>query len=75
MNGSNHLEESDNKPSYLCPIDLLKQTLILNYDIEDRYLKLLNYYENNPGFKEDEEWLRKYLTLKKINVSVKTNDI
>lgn len=41
MNGSNHMQESDVKPLYYCPIDLRKLHLALKFPILERQKKLL----------------------------------
>ena len=45
MNGSNHLEEAEKKPLYLCVICLRKLQSNIKFDIYERYLKLSEYYD------------------------------
>ncbi|UKN03150.1 archaemetzincin [Paracrocinitomix mangrovi] len=52
MNGSNTLEESDSKPFYLCPIDLLKVCQAGSIDEIYRFQKLGEFWEKH-GFKEN----------------------
>jgi len=44
MNGSNHIEESDAKPLYYCPIDLRKLHLSLKFPVLERQKKLLELW-------------------------------
>eukprot|EP00008_Paramoeba_atlantica_P010484 CAMPEP_0201492034 /NCGR_PEP_ID=MMETSP0151_2-20130828/32037_1 /ASSEMBLY_ACC=CAM_ASM_000257 /TAXON_ID=200890 /ORGANISM="Paramoeba atlantica, Strain 621/1 / CCAP 1560/9" /LENGTH=267 /DNA_ID=CAMNT_0047878683 /DNA_START=145 /DNA_END=945 /DNA_ORIENTATION=+ len=55
MNGSNHLDESDRNPLYLCPVDLCKLNHAQELDIEARQRALLRFYGKN-GFQSDEKW-------------------
>ena len=52
MNGSNHLEESDFKPQYLCPKDLFKVCWNLETDELYRFNNLANFWEQ-LGFAEN----------------------
>ena len=45
MNGSNSLEESDRKPSYLCPICAAKLSWNLNEKLQTRYTRLADFFE------------------------------
>lgn len=54
MNGSNHLEESDAKPVYLCPIDLLKVSQGLGVDEVYRYRKLAQFWSSRGYSKESD---------------------
>lgn len=45
MNGSNHLEESQKKPSYLCVVCLRKMQSNIKFDILERYIQLRQFYE------------------------------
>jgi archaemetzincin len=40
MNGSNHLEESSNKPMEMCVVCLRKLQSNIKFDILERYIKL-----------------------------------
>ncbi|XP_076823221.1 archaemetzincin-2-like isoform X1 [Clavelina lepadiformis] len=40
MNGSNHLQESDRRPAFLCPVCLRKLQTILGFDLVKRYKSL-----------------------------------
>ncbi|XP_078481242.1 archaemetzincin-2-like [Ciona intestinalis] len=37
MNGSNHIQESDMRPSFLCPVCLRKLQVVLGFDLLTRY--------------------------------------
>lgn len=43
MNGSNHLEESNNRPMFTCPICLHKLKSCLGFDVKARYQALLEF--------------------------------
>mmetsp|Transcript_2842 Transcript_2842/g.3767 ORF Transcript_2842/g.3767 Transcript_2842/m.3767 type:complete len:183 (+) Transcript_2842:863-1411(+) len=60
MNGSNHLDESDRNPLYLCPVDLCKLNHAQELDIEARQRALLRFYGKN-GFQSDEKWSANFL--------------
>jgi archaemetzincin len=60
MNGSNHLEESDRRPLYLCPVCLRKLYHATGFEIRDRYLDLLRFYEKE-GFLNEAGWIEKRL--------------
>lgn len=60
MNGSNHLEESDRRPLYLCPVCLRKLYHSIGFDIRGRYLDLLRFYEKESFLKEA-SWIEKRL--------------
>jgi archaemetzincin len=60
MNGSNHLEESDRRPLHLCPVCLRKLYHALEFDIKNRYLILLHFYERE-GFHEEAGWIKRRL--------------
>lgn len=59
MNGSNHLEERDKHPMFLCPIDLRKLWAALQFDIKERYQSLLQFFEENRF--EECNWVRERL--------------
>jgi len=52
MNGSNHIEETDSKPVYLCPLDLLKVSQGLGIDEVYRYRKLAQFW-NSKGYEKE----------------------
>ncbi len=52
MNGSNHLQESDARPLYLCPVCLRKLQHSIGFDVLDRYRRLLQFYRR---FEFDDE--------------------
>ena len=62
MNGSNHLEELDAEPIHLCPVDLLKLYWIIEFDLVQRYERLIEVYEQF-GFSDEAEWLENRLSL------------
>jgi archaemetzincin len=62
MNGSNHLAESDVRPIHLCPIDLRKLQWSAEFDIVERYGKLLEVVRA-AGFEDEAEWTRKMIDL------------
>ncbi|XP_071402333.1 archaemetzincin-2 [Centroberyx affinis] len=47
MQGSNHLEESDRRPLFLCPICLRKLQSSIGFRIADRYKALLHWMEED----------------------------
>ena len=47
MNGSNHLEETDEQPLHMCPIDLRKLHRAIGFDPVARYRALGEYYRRN----------------------------
>lgn len=57
LNGSNHLAESDARPLHLCPVDLRKLHQSLQFDVLDRYRRLLDFY-TEVGFDDEVRWLR-----------------
>jgi len=72
MNGANHLLESDAQPLHMCPVDLHKLESVLGFDIESRYLSLLEFYrQHKNSFNEEISWLQKRVdqisALKKSN--------
>jgi len=42
--GSNHLQESDSRPLYLCPVCLKKLQYSIGFDVTSRYKALLQFY-------------------------------
>lgn len=63
MQGSNHLQELDEKPLYLCPICLAKLKWNLDCDLDERYAKLLQFFEEH-GLDGDAAWLKERLRRK-----------
>jgi archaemetzincin len=60
MNGSNHLQESDARPLSLCPVCLHKLQYAIEFDVVDRYQKLLDFYKR-VDFETEAEWVSKRL--------------
>lgn len=60
MNGSNHLEESDERPLRLCPVCLRKLQHVSGFDVRERYEGLLKFYKEY-GFSDEKKWLKKRL--------------
>ena len=60
MNGSNHLQESDARPMFLCPVCLRKLWFSIGFDIVERYQKLLRFYEN-VGLDKEAGWVSRRL--------------
>ena len=60
LNGSNHLQESDGRPLWLCPVCLRKLQFIIGFDVVDRYQKLLGFYRK-IGFDHEARWAAKRL--------------
>jgi archaemetzincin len=58
MCGSNHREESDRRPVFLCPECLAKVCWATRSDPVQRYKKLADFFKKN-GFKEQEEFCYK----------------
>jgi archaemetzincin len=57
MNGSNHLEESDSRDLYLCPVCLRKLGWSTAFDVVKRYRELQSLYQK-LGLKEDAKWVK-----------------
>ncbi len=55
MNGSNHLQESDNTPLHLCPICLRKLHAANDFPIQHRYRQLEAFYRSTK-LDEEAEW-------------------
>lgn len=66
MNGSNSLEESDLKPIYMCPVDLMKVGDISDLDEIYRFQKLQEFW-GNIGFNKEAEYYKKAINSLKIN--------
>ncbi len=47
LNGSNHMEEADSKPLWLCPECLAKLQFCIGFDLFERYDKLANFFNEN----------------------------
>jgi archaemetzincin len=60
MNGSNHLQESDARPMFFCPVCLRKIHHSVGFDVVDRYRRILLFYEKS-GFTDETRWLQKRL--------------
>jgi archaemetzincin len=60
MIGSNHLQESDARPFFLCPVCLRKLQFSIRFDAVDRYQKLLDFYKR-AGFENEAGWVSKRL--------------
>ena len=60
MNGSNHLDESDARPLYLCPVDLRKLQDSVGFDLVDRYRRLRNIWKC-VGFDDEATWVEERL--------------
>ena len=64
MNGSNHLEESNRRPMFLCPVCLVKlKSTKLNFDIKERYAEMLKFFKSieDENFACAAEWVEKTL--------------
>lgn len=58
INGSNSLEEADQRPIDLCPIDLRKLHHSVGFDVIGRYEELGDFAERE-GLKEEAAWFRR----------------
>ena len=58
MNGSNHIEEADERPFHLCPVDLRKLQWSVGFDVLERYRRLLAFGEQ-AGFRDEARWLQR----------------
>ena len=47
LNGSNHMEEADSKPLWLCPECLAKLQNCIKFDLFERYDKLIDFFSIN----------------------------
>lgn len=56
MNGSNHLQESDSRPLFLCPVCLRKLQSGIGFDVADRYRRLLDFYRKMQ-FNKEADWV------------------
>jgi predicted Zn-dependent protease len=62
MNGSGHLDEDFRQSMFLCPIDLKKLWMIFEFDIKQRYLDMLDFFEKH-NCEEELNKLRKIINL------------
>lgn len=62
MNGSNHRQESDSQPLWLCPVCLRKLCYAVQTDPEKRYKKLAEFCSKN-GFAEENTFFQKSLAI------------
>ena len=58
VNGSNHLEEADNKPLWLCPECLAKLQWSIKFDLIKRYDSLIDF-SNKNGFDKEKNFYMK----------------
>ena len=56
MNGSNHLQESDSRPQFLCPVCLRKLHSSIGFDVVLRYELMLKFYRH-LGFGPEAQWI------------------
>ena len=61
MNGSNHLEETNRRPMFACPICFHKLKHWLGFDIKERYQALLEFCSSieDENFEGACRWLEK----------------
>ncbi|XP_067676559.1 archaemetzincin-2-like [Haliotis asinina] len=57
MNGSNHVQELDSRPIFLCPVCLRKLHYSCDFDMAQRYKKMLNFW-TTCGARREVKWLR-----------------
>ncbi len=60
MNGSNHRQENDERPLWLCPVCLKKLHWALEWDIKKRFEELAQFCERN-GLKKESGFYKKCL--------------
>lgn len=60
MNGSGHLQEDFKQSMFLCPVDLKKLTLILEFSLKDRYEQMKKFFDKH-GFVDESLWLDKVI--------------
>ncbi|KAJ8316336.1 hypothetical protein KUTeg_006350, partial [Tegillarca granosa] len=58
MNGSNHLDESDSRPIFLCPVCLRKLHFTCKFDIIERYQKMEAFWAEH-NLQGDADWLNR----------------
>lgn len=56
MNGSNHLQESDSRPQFLCPVCLRKLHSSIGFDVVLRYERMLKFYRH-LDFGSEAQWI------------------
>ena len=64
MNGCNHMDEVDDRPLEICPVELRKLAHCIGFDEVERYRALLKFYEDNGGekvFGQEINWLKQVL--------------
>ena len=61
MNGSNSLDESDNKPMHYCPDCLEKLSWNIGFELEPHFAGLKKFYEQY-GFKEEAAFMAKNIS-------------
>jgi len=62
MNGSNNLEEADERPIHLCPVELRKVHWAVGLDPVERYESLEQFYSRH-GFDREAAWVASRLDL------------
>ena len=60
MNGGNHMDEADSQPMHLCPVCLRKLHAVVEFDVPERYGRLLKFSEQ-IGFDDEAAWLSRRL--------------
>jgi archaemetzincin len=60
MNGSNHLQESDARPQFLCPVCLHKLHSSIGFDVVLRYERMLPFC-HRAGFGREAQWVANLL--------------
>jgi hypothetical protein len=60
MNGSNHLDEADDRPLHLCPVCLRKLHDAVAFAIPARYEQLRSFCER-AEFEDEAAWFRRRL--------------
>jgi hypothetical protein len=55
MNGANYLEEGDRRPLHLCPVCLRKPQSSVDFDVVERYKKLLDFH-GKAGLEDEAKW-------------------
>jgi len=60
MNGSNHLQESDQRPLHLCPVCLRKLQFSVGFDVAKHYEALAQFHQQ-AGFADEAAWLARRL--------------
>jgi archaemetzincin len=57
MNGSNHLDEADRRPAFLCPVCLRKIRASIGFDMVERYRRMLEFFDEQE-MEAERRWLR-----------------